>query len=237
MKIVFTPDWFLGGDVLIEVFSFLILLAFLILAYRNYKLSKNRSTKYLGLGFLAIAIAELATVFTKFVLYYDTTFTQEIGQMIITSRVVQSVDLFYYIGFFFHKLLTLGGLYAIYRIPLKRKLERDSLLAVCFIIISAAFSSAIYYLFHLTALILLILIINNYYKVYKENKSKNTCILLSSFSLLALSQLIFILSNLDICYVLAQILQLVSYLMLLFLIIRITRGKHGRKKLRVGNKN
>lgn len=229
MKIVFTPEWFLGSDVLIEIFSFLVLIAFFILAYRNYKLSKNRSTKYLGLGFLAIALAELATVFTKVILYYDTTLTQNIGQMVVTSRVVQSVDIFYYVGFFFHKLLTLGGLYAIYRIPLKRKLERDSLLAICFIIISALFSSAFYYLFHLTAFILLLLIINNYWQIYIKNKSENTKILIAAFSLLALSQLIFILSKLNVCYVTAQILQLVSYLILLFLIIRITRGKDDRK--------
>ena len=237
MKIVFTPDWFLGSDVLIETFSFLVLLAFFILAYKNYKLSKNRSTKYLGLGFLAIAIAELATVLTKFVLYYDTTFTQNIGQIAVTSHLVQSVDIFYYIGFFFHKLLTLGGLYIIYRIPLKRKLERDSLLALCFIIISAAFSSSIYYLFHLAALILLLLIINNYYEVYKKNKSDNTAILITAFSLLALSQLIFILSQIGTLYVIAQLAQLVSYLILLVLIMRITREKHGRKKSRFGNKN
>ena len=237
MKIVFTPDWFLGSDVLIETFSFLVLLGFFILAYKNYKLSKNRSTKYLGLGFLAIAIAELATVLTKFILYYDTTFTQNIGQMAVTSHIVQSVDIFYYIGFFFHKLLTLGGLYIIYRIPLKRKFERDSLLALCFIIISAAFSSSIYYLFHIAALILLLLIINNYYEVCKKNKSDNTAILIIAFSLLALSQLIFILSQIGTLYVIAQLVQLVSYLILLVLIMRITREKHGRRKSRFGNKN
>jgi len=229
MKIVFTPDWFLTPDVLIEIFSFLVLLTFFILAWKSYKLSKNRNTKYLGLGFLAIALAELATIFTKIVLYYDTNFTQQVGQAIVSYRVVQSVDIFYYIGFFFHKLLTLGGLYMIYRIPLKRKLERDSLLAICFIIISALFGSAISSIFHVTALILIALIINNYYQIYRKNKSENTLILISAFSLLGLSRIIFLLHNAGFCYVSAQIIQLVSYLILLFLIIRITKGEHGRK--------
>jgi len=232
MKIVFTPDWFLAPDVCIEIFSFFVLLAFFILAYRNYKLSKNRNSFYLGLGFLAIALAELATIFTKIVLYYDTNVTQQIGNMAIIYHVVSSVDIFYYIGFFFHKLLTLGGLYIIYRIPLKIRLERDSLLAICFIIISAVFSASFYYLFHLIAFILLLLIIHNYYGIHKNNNSENTRMLIVAFVLLALSQFMFILSELGALYVAGQLIQLVSYLILLVLIIRITRSQNGRKKER-----
>ena len=238
MKIVFTPDWFLGSDVLIEVFSFLILVLFFALAYRNYRLSKNKNSLYLGAGFLIIAMAEVSTVLTKLVLYYDTLFTNQVGQMIVTYHVINSVDIFYYIGFFFHKLLTLLGLYVIYRLPLKRRRERDSIFAICFIIISALFSSSFYYLFHLAALVLLMLIINNYYQIYRKNKSENTLILIVAFSMLALSQTIFILSDLNIFYVVGQVIQLVSYLILLFLIIRITRHfEYGRKKERKNRHN
>ncbi len=126
MKIVFTPDWFLGTDVLIEIFSFIILFVFFYLSVKAYKLSRNKNSLYLGVGFLLIALAELATIFTKVVLYYDTTFTQHIGQVIVTYNVVKSVDIFYYIGFFFHKLLTLLGFYVIYRLPLKKKFSGDT---------------------------------------------------------------------------------------------------------------
>src|SRR3989344_621789 len=105
MKIVFTPDWFLSSDVVIETFSFFTLILFFILSYRYYKISRNRKTLYLGVGFLLIAVAELATIFTKLVLFYDTTFTQQIGQAIITYNIAKSVDVFYEVGFFFHKLL------------------------------------------------------------------------------------------------------------------------------------
>ena len=137
MKILFTPDWFLGSDVIIDGFSFLVLLAFFILSYKSYKTSKNKNSLYLGLGFLLIALAEFAMILTKFVLYYDTSFTQSIGQMVVTYHVVNSVDVFYYIGFFFNKFLTLWGLYIIYRIPLKKNIGSDAVLAVYFILISS----------------------------------------------------------------------------------------------------
>lgn len=237
MKIVLTPDWFLGSDVLIEGFSFIVLLAFFILSYKNYKLSKNKNCLYLGIGFLLVAIAEAATILTKFILYYDTTFTQQIGMMIVTSHVVQSVDLLYYVGFFFHKLLTLLGLYLIYRILQEKKTGIDLLLALYIIFVSSIFSAGFYYLFHLTALLLLSLIINNYYQLYRKNKSENTLILILAFFMLALSQLIFVLSILSSLYVFGQVIQLVSYLILLILIIRILRTeKHGRQQKKKQNK-
>ena len=230
MKIVFTPDWFLGSDVLIEIFSFIILFAFFYLSVRNYKISKNKKTLYLGIGFLLIALAEISTILTKVVLYFDTDLTQEIGRAIITYHVVNSVDIFYYIGFFFHKFLTLLGFYVIYRLPLKKKAFGDLLLGLAFIIIAVIFSHGTFYLFHLAAIILLILIIKNYCDIYKKNKSGNTIMLIISFSILAFSQAIFILSGLKTLYALAQIIQVVSYLILLTLIIRILRvSKKGLK--------
>ncbi len=228
MKIVFTPDWFLGGDVLIEIFSFVILSLFFYLSVKSYKISKNKNSLYLGGGFLLIALAELATILTKFVLYYDTTFTQNIGIVVVTYQIVSSVDIFYYIGFFFHKLFTLLGFYVIYRLPLKKKSIGDVLIGLCFIFIAALFSKEFYYLFHLTALILLILITNNYFEIYKKNKTNNTRILIMAFSILALGQVIFIFSKLKILSVMAQIIQLVSYIILLFLIIKII--KYGKEK-------
>ncbi len=228
MKLVFTPDWFLGGDVLVEGFSFLILFAFFILSIRNYNLSKNKKELYLGIGFFLIALAELATIFTKVVLYYDFSITKQVGQMIVTQQVVKSIDIFYYIGFFFHKFLTLCGLYTIYKISYKKGSPGDFFLAFYFIIVSALFSSTFYYLFHITALILLILIIANYSNIYKKNKSENTRTLIIAFIMLVLSQMIFIMSKVGILYVSAQLLQLVSYIILLFLIIKIQ--KYGKKK-------
>ena len=172
VKIVLTPDWFLGGDVLIEFFSFIVLLIFSMLAIKSYNLNKkNRSFLYLGWGFGLIALAQLAAVITKLVLYYDIGPTRAIGEAIITSQILSSVDIFYYAGFFFQRFLTLCGFYIIYRLPRKRKSIGDYFLVVYFILLSAILSTEFYYLYHLTSFILLILIIGNYSEIYKKNKN------------------------------------------------------------------
>ncbi len=228
MKIVLTPDWFLGNDVLVEAFSFIVLFIFSFLCYKNYKLNKSKKFLYLGMGFSLIAIAQLATIMTKLVLYYDTSFTQTVGQFVVTYNILKSVDIFYYAGFFFHRLFTLLGFYIIYKLPIERKNFKDFLLVLFFIGVISLLSKDVFYLFHLTSLVLLMLITRNYYQVYKKNKSSNTLILLSAFTLLSLSRIIFIASKLDSMYVIANVIELVSYITLLILIIRIL--KHGTKK-------
>ena len=234
VKIVFTPDWFLTSDVLIEIFSFLILCLFFMLAFKSYQLSKKKSVFYLGLGFFLIALAELSTILTKIILYYDTDVTHEIGKAIITYEIVKSVDIFYYLGFFLQRFLTLLGLYVIYKIPYDKKLTLDLLLSLYLIFVAALLSNSMYYFYHLTALVLLVFISRNYYKVYRKKKIRNTRILAFAFVILALSQTIFILSKLNsLLYATAQLIQLAGYIILLILIMKII--KNGKKEKQGGD--
>lgn len=230
MKIIFTPSGFLLADLLIELFSFIILVVFFFLSMRSYKLTKNKKSLLLGTGFFLIAFAELATILTKFVLYYDTTFTQNVGRMIITYHVVKSVDFIYEAGFFMQKFLTLLGLYVLYLMYNKTKPSKDLFLTVFFIVVSAAVSQIFYYVYHLSALIILLLILPNYLRIYQESEHSTTKMLIWAFSLLALSQFIFILSPFAIPYITAQLLQLTSYFILLFLILKVLKYETPKPK-------
>jgi len=228
VKLVLTPDWFLGFDVLIEVFSFIVLAIFCAWSIRNYQIDKEKkSFLYVGLGFGLIALAQIATIITKTILYYDFGIDQQIGNAIVASQIVNSVDIFYYIGFFFYRFLTLVGLYIIYRLHNTRTYLGDLLVFGYFILLSILASTEIYYMFHLTALALLLLITRNYYGVYKENHFTNTAILVTAFGILALSQLLFIFSQ-ETIQASANLVELISYTILLFLAIKL--GKNGKKK-------
>lgn len=223
MAIVFTPNWFMHFDVLIEIFSFLVLAVFFGFSLKSYKLIKNKKILYLGIGFLTIALAELSTILTKLVFFYKTTFTHQIGVFMVTYNVVKSTHFFYDLGFFLHHLFLLSGLYVIYRFPLKSFKISDVVLTIFFIFLSAVLSQTNFYIFHITVIVLLILILLNFAEVYKENKSTNTKILLFAFSFLLVSHSLFSFSKLNFFYVIAQTIQLISYLTFLFLIIKITK--------------
>lgn len=223
------PEWFLGNDVLIGIFSFIVLVVFSTLAIKNYNLNKNRNFLYLSIGFGLIALAQLALIMTKWVIYYDIPFTSSVGVAIIETGVVDSVSVLYGLSFLFYRLFTLLGFYVIYRLPQEKKFVGSDLALVSFfIIISAFLSNEFFYIFHLAALFILILIVNSYYAVYKKNKFFNTKILIVAFSMLALAQFIFLLSDFEVMFVIGSMVELISYAVLLGLIIRIL--KHGEKK-------
>ncbi|MBU2503544.1 MAG: hypothetical protein KJ879_00620 [Nanoarchaeota archaeon] len=240
VKIVPTPDWFLGKDILVEIFSFIVLIIFCVLAVRAYKLRKNKGLFYLGVGFGMIALAQLASVLTKTILYYDTAPVQALGKAIISSKILNSVDIFYYTGFFFQRFLTLLGLFTIYRLPQKKVIGGDYLLIAYFVLLSALLSQKLFYLFHITAFILLTLIVVNYSMIYRRNRFGNTRILIVAFSVLAVGQLVYLLSRVGVFFAIGSLAELLSYTLLLVLMIRILKngekkGPHGDNIGHVGN--
>ena len=234
MRFIFAslPNWFLAPDFLINAFSFLILLIFFILCIRNYRTNKNKSMMYLGVGFAFIAFAQLAIIPTKFGLYYDTTFTTYLGNLIVNSHIIQSTNVFYNISIFLNKALTLIGLYVIFRLP-KKKQFFDFVLVIYFVLLAIFGGDLTANLFYLTTLGLFALISYRYYSVYRKNKFLNTKMLFIAFGLLALSKLLLIIPSLGIVGVLADSVELLSYIVLLVLIIKILR--HDTKKEQDGH--
>jgi len=218
MKLVPTPDWFLGKDVLIDLFSFFILIAFFVFCTKSYRLNHKKNSLFLGIGFFLIALAQLSSIITKLVLYYGNAATYNIGKAIVDSQMVSSVDAIYFSGFFTNELLMLLGLFTIYKLPLKKDMRKDFLLMLYLLVISTLLSANFPYLFHLTAFFLIASIIRNYSVVYERNKNKNTKVLIIGFYVLALSQVLFMFSSIGSLFVIADLVELVSYSIFLIVI-------------------
>ncbi len=231
MKVLFPPQWFASIDVLIEGVSFFVVLLFSILCIKNYRLNKDKKFLYLGTGFGLITLAQLIVTIAKGVLFYNASFIEAGGEIVIPSSLFNFINVFYSFGFFSYMALILFGLYTIYKIP-NKIFEKEFLLISYFIIVITLFSRDATHLFHLTALVILLLIIKKYYDVYKKNGDNGTMILLYAFSGLAISNAIFIFAKLmSFVYITASAIMLVSYITLLVLIIRILEyGKNNGKK-------
>ena len=229
VNLVPMPDWFLGKDILIDIFSLIVLITFFVLSMRGYKINENRKFLYLGIGFGLIALAGMGLIATKGVMYYNTSVTTSIGSTIIKTGVVNSTEVLYAMSFFFYRLFTLLGFYVIYRLPRQEKsVGGDFALVSLFIILSAFVSQEHSYIFHIATLLILVLIAGRYYKIYGKNGFLNTKILAIGFSILALSQLLFAFSD-EMMVVLGSALGLVGYSIFLGLIIRILKSNSKAK--------
>lgn len=228
LKLVLFPQWFLTPDTIIDFFSFIVLFLFSLISLKYYKIIKNRKFLHLGLAFLLLGLGELIRIIMNLGLYYNLSTTYEIGRIIVTSNIIGSIDVIYFTGFFISRFLIMLGLYFIYYSTKKRKHELEHLLILYFITITAVFAGGVDYIFNITITVLLALIFVNYNSIYRRTKSENTKILSYGFFILLISYLLITLSKISSnIYVFANLLQLVSYMIFLYIIIKIY--KHRKK--------
>ncbi len=238
MALILPPQWFFAPDLIIDVFSFLLLLAFTIISLSYYKMSKNRSFFYLGISFLLICLGEFFEIFMNLKIYYDLTNIFHLGDVIIASRVAQPLQIVNYLGGLFHKIFVLIGFYFLYYASKKEnkdpKFEKSSrwnhLIIVYLLVVLAVLTANVHQLFALTIALFSVIIFLNYNRVYRETNSKKSLVLSIAFIILFIGYMMQAFINNPMTYILANLLQLVAFIILLCLIISIFyHGKQLKK--------
>lgn len=232
IELVYSPQWFYGKDIIIDIVSIFALSLIAIFSIRYYRMERdNRNYLFLACSFMLMAISFLFKIITNFTIYYMELETRHLGSVTITYPVLESSNLLFSIGFLIHRLLMLFGLFILYMIYLKP--DRSTMLLVSYmILISTYFSSSSYFIFHLTALILLIIITAHYWRNYRRVRHSTNRWLFHSFSLITFSQVVFVFVKINsVLYVIAEIVQLMGYFGLLVTFMKVLRdGKKERKK-------
>ena len=231
IELVYSPMWFYGKDIIIDIVSIfvLILIAFFSLKYYRYN-KKNKNYLILSSSFFIIALSFLFKILTNFSLYYNVLETKNMGFVTFTYQTIRSTDTLFFIGFFLYRLLTLFGLFILFNIYEKKKGINTILLISYLLMISTYFSQSAYYIFHITSLLLLAIITIQYYKNSGSIRSFTPKLLAVSFAVIALSQILFIFIRIDlIYYVIAEIVQLVGYILLLITFMVLKYGKKKQK--------
>jgi len=230
IQLVYSPIWFYGKDIAIDIISMLVLFFIAFFSIRYYRISKkNRNYLHLGLSFLLIGASFIFKILTNFTIYYKVPATRTLGFITLTYPVLKYTNLLFFFGFYVHRVLMLIGFYLLYCIYQKKSSKVDKFIVIYLILVLTYFSQWAYYVFHANSLIILMLLIWQYGKNYKKNKSKTAKLLLYSFQIIAVSQVFFIFVSLnDLLYVIAMIIQLIGYIMLLTTFIMVI--KYGKKK-------
>jgi hypothetical protein len=229
IEVVYSPEWFYGKDIAIDIVSIIVLLLIGFFSIRYYRLDrKNRNYLSLGASFLLLASAFIFKVLTNFTIYYHELEVQRVGLSVIAYQTVEASYILFYLGFLLHRMMFLFGLYVLYSIYQPQE-KPNIVLMVYFIFISAYFSEMAYYVFHITALVFLFFITLQYYRNYRENRMPTSRMLLASFLAIAVSQLLFVFVEFSqTFYVIAEFIQLAGYIVLLLMLVTVLR--HGKKK-------
>jgi len=232
IELVYSPKWFYGKDIAIDVVSIFVLSLIAFFSMQYYKLNKrNKKHLFLSISFFLIALSFLFKIATNFTIYYRMLETRHFGFFTLTYSASKSSNVLFFIGFLMYRMLMLLGFYILYSIYIKQN-KVNIFLIIYLILISTYFSRSAYYIFHLTAIILLIIVSFKYLKNYRKTKHNTNRWLLYSFVLIAVSQIIFVFIKIHaIFYVIAELIQLLGYIGLLITFIKVLKdGKKKRKK-------
>ena len=228
IELIYSPRWFFGKDIVIDIVSIIVLSLISFTAIRFYKINRKKSYLWLFISFLMIALAFIFKIISNFTLHYTREVAQNFGFVVIVYRSFHYSFLPYYVGYLLYRLFMLFGLYALYSIYTKQKKEQIFLISY-FLIVLTYFGLSAYFLFHITALILLSLITVRYLQNYRRNPTVTGKLLYYSFLIITLSQVVFAFIGLsNYVYVSAELVQLLGYILLLITFIMVLH--YGKKK-------
>ena len=222
-----TPDWFKDIDTGFEFVSLIATFLIAATAYKFYKLTDEKRYKWFSVSFSIISLSYLFKILTNLVVYNEQWGTRTLGKFVYTVQYMHEYYYFEIVGTLVFRFLMLLGLFGLYYLICRCQDKKTIPIVVFLLILTTIFSNIQYFAFHLTAAVILSLIVYQYYQNYKAMKKKKMTFQnpLIAFSVLLISQLIFALLFLNPkVYVVAEIVQLVGFLLLLYNYIQLVRS-------------
>jgi hypothetical protein len=231
LDFVYSPPGFYGKDIAIDILSAIVVLLIGAFSFRNFVLDKkNKRHFFLGAAFVLLGFSFIIKILTNVLSHTEGWLSREFWLSILGTEVVRSYSLIPALGFLLYSLLTLFGFYVIYVLSSKDELSMNYAIIAYFILISTYFTRFTYFIIYITAFIFLLAISRRYFLSYKKNNYQNTLFLCISFSIITLSQFVFIFTNSNHrLYILAEIIQLIGYLFLLYTFMMVLRNAKKKK--------
>jgi len=203
--------WFFGCDVVLELVFAVVALVLAVFAFRVFKITSERSTGFLGAGFLFISISYFFQSALNFLLVY------KVGAMpFLTLNDFSYAITLQLIGTLGQMFFMLIGLVIL--LYMTFEVNRKSILAIMllFVIIPLLFTNISFFVFYFISTICLIFVAGHFVKNYLRKKKRLNLVIAVAFVLLAVSGTQFVLSSQGgVLYVFGHLLELVAYLLLL----------------------
>ncbi len=222
VTLVFSPLWFHGIDIALELFSVLAAVLISIMGYKAFKLTNDKKSLWLAAAFGFITLSFLARAITAGVVLMQVGIVPGISTPTPSMTAIESIfdsGRFVYFALVFAAYLILYALSA--KISDKKQLCLMSIFLGLF-----AFSAfqEIPIMFYIVSFVLLFFIASNYIRNYQAKKTRSTFLISIAFSVMALEPLF---SMIAIYYkpiiVAAYFFRLLAYVILLAMLVRVYR--------------
>ena len=222
MKVVACPipEWFAGSEILIQIIFAIVTFFVAYYSYKAYQVSRSRSVKFFGIGFLGISIAYLVQAALNFMVLQGVHST-DIARVATAGAVNQMIPLSV-VAVFTHMIIMTASLGLLAYVTLKSKGVKPLLLvwslSIAALLLSQNFSIA----FYVIASILLLFMTAQHYQRLEKAKNMTSLIVFLGFGLVFLGMLqIAFATSLNLLYISGHIILLFGYLLLLWSLLRV----------------
>ena len=90
VKLIYSPQWFYGKDVIIDIVSICVLLLIAFFSINYYRIKKNRNYLYFALSFIILASSFLIKILMNINIYYKIIETKQLGIITVIYQSVKS---------------------------------------------------------------------------------------------------------------------------------------------------
>ncbi|HHE36333.1 MAG TPA: hypothetical protein ENL16_00785 [Candidatus Woesearchaeota archaeon] len=231
LDFVYSPPWFYGKDIAIDILSAIVVLLIGVFSFKNFLLDKkNKRHFFLSCAFILLGLSFITKIVVNILTHTQGWLSKQFWLSILGTEIIKPYGFLSAIGFLLYALLTLFGFYILYVLSSKDELSMNYVIIAYFILVSTYFTRFTYFIIYITAFIFLFAITRRYFLCYNETKYKNTLCLGISFGVITLSQFVFIFTSSNhAIYVLAELIQLVGYLFLLYTFVMVLRNAKKKK--------
>jgi hypothetical protein len=214
--IIYSPSWFSGLDIALQLISVFVSFLLFITSYKLFKISKEKGFLYFALAFFSISAAYVSKIFADWFTYTNIgkDLPHWINLLFYNLTTLEFVNIFGNLGYRF--LLLLGFLILIF-VFLKIKDKRIVFLFMYFTFIISAFSVWSFLLFQTTVTVFAGTIALYYLLHYFENKRRTVLLSLIGFGMIFVAQFSFLFTFFleKIMFVIGHIFQAAGFLILL----------------------
>jgi hypothetical protein len=211
----------LDFDVGVEIFSLIITFLIAAFSFHAYTITKQKRHEYLAIAFLLIS----GGIFFN-ILFNSAVQFEDLGTSLLRTiplPIFSSVALFASIA------LRLAGYLTIFLIT--ENVESKKTVFLLFLLVPLVVWAAMdfYYIFHMINFIILSFVFIHFYRNYHTHSTTSSMLVMLSFGLLALSQIVFMLGVFDnvssVFYNLGYIVRAISFGMLFAALVNIYRPR------------
>ncbi len=212
------PYWFRGIDALFGLVYILVTLLIAAMSYRAYKITEEKKYAYFSAAFALMSLSFLVYSIVNIAL-----------TMHLSNSLTNILTEFDY-GFLLHMVFMFAALTLLLVVTLKIEQKKVIILLFTLMLLFSIFSYQYYIKFHLISFLLLFFLGHQFYTNYLEKNNFNAKLVFISFYLLACAQVFFLAMVYfnPLFYVVADILQLLGFLVLAYMFVRVLN--YGREK-------